>query len=147
MPHINPKDLVAVAATSTVTLTDNTTLASPAVNMRDYDSVMFIINATDADEDTTIDAAVQTDTASAFSSPTALSGFAIAQDTLANASQAYIITVTGEDVAAGNAGDTFVRVLVTMGNGTSGGNCSIVALGFNANYMPPTNAATVIESV
>lgn len=147
MPNINPLDLVAIAATSTVTLTDNTTLASPAVNMKYYDAVMFIVNATDADADTTIDAAVQTDTAAAFSSPTALDGFAITQDTLAAASQAYVVVVTAEDVATGNAGDTFVRLLVTMGDGTSGGNASIVALGFNAAYNPPSNAATVIEVV
>lgn len=143
MLNINPNDYIKVAATSTVTLSDDTTLASPAVALADYDAVMFIINATDANADTTIDAVIQSDTVSAFSgSPATVAS--LTQDTLANASQAYVMQVRSDDVAAG---DAYVRVVATLGDGTTGGNVSIVALGICANYLPGSNAATVIEVI
>lgn len=138
----NPGDFIKVAATSTVTLTDNTTLASPGIDMQDYDAVMFIINATDANADTTIDAKLQVDTVSNFASPTDVSGAAITQDTLANASQAYIIEAKNEDLT-----QRYVRCLVTMGDGTTGGNCSIIGLGLVANYLPGSDVSTVIEKI
>lgn len=144
MNNINPNDYIKVAATSTVTLTDNTTLASPVVSMADYDAVMFVVVATDANADTTIDAIIQSDSAAAFGGPSTVTGSAITQDTLANASQAYILQVRADDLAAG---ETHVRCLATLGDGTTGGNTCIVALGLVANYLPGSNAATVIEVV
>jgi hypothetical protein len=102
----------------------------------------FIINTTDADEDTTIDAKIQQDTLVGFGSPTDVAGLAITQFTAAATAKQAILLVHENDVTEG-----FVRALVTAGNGTSGAEIDIIVLGNLKHYAPGDHNATVQEVV
>lgn len=144
MINIRPNDQVKVAALSLVAATDNTTIASPGVALGDYAWIMFVINTTDANADTVVNAKLQTDSTTAFSSATDVATSGITEDTAAATAQGYILQIRTDMVTNG---DAYVRCLVTAGNGTSGAVTSIVALGFGADYLPGSNVATVIEVV
>ena len=139
---VTTKDIMAVAALSTVTTVDATTKASPAVDMRDFEEVCFIISTTDANADTTIDAKGQEDDNSGFSSPSDITSLAITQFTAAATAKGVKIWVRREDMT-----QRYARVLVTAGNGTTGAEISIVAVGFRARFNPPADVSEVVENV
>ena len=140
--RMNPFDNIKVAGASLVATVDNATLASVGVEMKNYNWLMFLINTTDADADTTIDAKIQEDTLVGFGSPTDVAGLAIAQFTAAaTAKQAVLI------VHEGDVSEAFVRCLVTAGNGTSGAEIDITVLGALKHYAPGSHVSTVEEVV
>lgn len=140
--RMNPLDHIKVAGASLVATVDNATLASVGVEMKNYNWLMFIINTTDADEDTTIDAKIQQDTLVGFGSPTDVANLAIAQFTAGATAKQAILVVHEMDVT-----EAFVRALVTAGNGTSGAEIDIVVLGSLKHYAPGDHVATVQEVV
>lgn len=145
MRRFSPLDELKVVSSSLVATKDNATLASAAVEMKLYDWLIFIINTTDADADTTIDAEIQQDTASGFSTPTTVTDadgndFDIDQFTAAATAKQAVLVVNEMDIS-----EPYVRCLVTAGNGTSGAEISIIVLGHLKHYAPGDHASTVVE--
>lgn len=134
----------AISGSSLVAATDNTTILSTWVDMSDKVFVDFIINTTDANADTTVDAKVQSADDSSGTNAADITGLAITQDTAAATAQQYILRVRHDQL---NGDDSHVGCTVTAGDGTTGVVTSIIALGFWHNYAPDvdSDAATVIE--
>lgn len=134
----------AVAGSSTVAAVDNTTHLTTWVSMADFDFVDFIINTTDANADTTVDAKVQSADDSSGTNAADITGLAITQFTAAATAKQAVLRVRSDQL---NTGDTHVGCTVTAGDGTTGSVTSIVALGFWSNYSPASeyDAATVVE--
>jgi len=136
----------AISGSSLVAATDDGTLASTWVDMSNKVFVDFIINTTDANADTTVDAVVQSADDSSGTNAANITGLALTQDTAAATAQQYILRVRHDQL---NGDDSHVGCTVTAGDGTSGVVTSIVALGFWHDYAPDadSDAATVIEIV
>lgn len=135
---------IAIAASSLVATKDNATLLTSWADIRNFEYIAFLINTTDADADTTIDAKVQSADDSSGTNAADITGLAITQFTAAATAKQAVLIVRADQV---NSGDTHVGCTVTAGNGTSGAEISILALGFNSQYAPATDydAATVVQ--
>lgn len=135
---------LSIATSSLVATKDNATLLTGWASMRDFDYVMFVINTTDADADTTIDAKVQSADDSSGTNAADITGLAITQFTAAATAKQAILIVRQDQV---NSKDTHVGCTVTAGNGTSGAEISIIAIGVPQEYSKASDfdAATVVQ--
>jgi hypothetical protein len=132
----------ALLGSSTVSAVDNTTKLSSWVSMAGHKWVDFIINTTDADEDTTVNAKVQSADDSSGTNAADITGLAITQFTAAATAKQAILRVRADQL---NGDDDYVGCTVTAGNGTSGSVTSIIAIGFGAHYDPAADAATLVQ--
>jgi hypothetical protein len=132
----------SLVGSSTVSATDNTTKLSSWVSMAGHKWVDFIINTTDADADTTVDAKLQSADDSSGTNAADISGLAITQFTAAATAKQAILRVRADQL---NGDDDYVGCTVTAGNGTSGSVTSIIAIGFSAHYEPAADAATLVQ--
>jgi len=139
-----PTEGFAVVGSSLVAAVDNTTIASGYIAMANWEFIAFVINTTDANADTTVNAKVQSADDSGGTNVADITGLAITQFTAAATAKQAILVVRADQL---NTGDTHVRCLVTCGNGTSGSVTSIVAIGVGSNYLSAADydASTVVE--
>ena len=143
MRRFNPNDEQVVAGCSLVATVDNGTLATPGIEFKLYDWITFYIITTDADADTTINAKAQEDTVVTMDTPaTDIANLAITEFTAAATVKIAKLVVNEGDITK-----PFVRCLATMGNGTSGAEVTIIALGHLKDYAPGDDPAIVVEEV
>lgn len=119
-------DELAVVGSAAMLNVDNTTAATEYIDMSKFDKVIFVGVVKDASADTTVDAKVQSDAAGAGAGVADISGLAITQFTAAATEKEFVIEVRADQL---NAGDRYVRLLVTAGNGTVGISGGVLALG------------------
>lgn len=139
-----PRDEIAVIGSTTVATRDNTTATTTWVNMANFEEIFFVINTTDANADTTVDAKVQSADDNAGTNAADITGLAITQGTAAATAEQYVLSVRKDQL---NGDDDHVAVVVTAGNGTTGVVLSVVVLGWRPQYQPASDydVATLIE--
>jgi hypothetical protein len=129
-----PSDYVAVAAAIDPQLSDNAALTSDWVSLKDFASVMFIVNF--GAMDITGDVKIQSADDSSGTNATDITGLAVTQLTDTDDNKQVILSVDQSEV---NSGDTHVAVVVTSGDGAAGNYVSAVGIGFNSQFQPASD--------
>lgn len=139
-----PSDHVAVVGAIDPQLLDNAALTSDWCALKDFTSIMFIVNL--GATDITTDVKVQSADDSSGTNNTDITDLEITQLADDDDNKQVILCVDQSEV---NTGDTHVAVVVTAGDGTLGSNVSAVAIGFNAEYLPASrkDVASVAEII
>ena len=140
-----PSDYVAVAGAIDPQLLDDGSLTSDWVSLKDFASVMFVVNL--GATDITTDVKIQSATDSSGTSNSDVTDLEVTQLADDDANQQVILCIDQSEVVT--AGDTHVDVVITAGDGSLGSNVSAVCLGFNAQFQPASakDAASVAEIV
>jgi hypothetical protein len=131
---------LALLAQANPALANNTTYATAWVDSTKFYRLAFLlaVGATD----TTVDAKLQQASDASGTGAADISGKAITQIVTAN-KQAWI-NLRGVEVGQAK---TYVRLLATVGNGTTGAQLSAVAFGADERYAPANQAASVVQAV
>lgn len=125
---------LAVVATIDPQLADDATLSSDLVSMGIGEKVIFVISV--GATDTTVDAKLREAQDASATGEQDLTGKAITQLSGTDDNKQAIIEVDADELSSGF---THVSCDVTVGNGTTGGNVSVVALRGHARYQPASN--------
>lgn len=140
----NATERFAVVGGINSQLLDDGSATSDWVDMENFDRVVFLVRIGAAD--TTLDAKLQSATDSNGTSAADITGKAITQFSATDDGQVALIEIKAEEIPAGRQ---HVACVVTAGNGTTGVQVNVEALGFDPRYMPASNfdSADVTEIV
>ena len=139
-----PSDYVAVAGAIDPQLVDNAAVTSDWVALADFSQVMFVVNV--GAIDITVDVKIQSADDSSGTNNTDITSLEVTQIAADEDNGQVILSVDQSEV---NTGDTHVAVVVTVGDGSTGGYVSAVCLGFNSEFQPASNkdVASVAEII
>jgi hypothetical protein len=130
----------AIAAAIDPQALDNGSLTSDWVDMRLYNRVAFVVNV--GATDTTVDAKLQSATASNGTGAADIDGKAVTQLSASDDNQQVVLEIAAEEMPADTG---YCAVVVTAGDGTTGALVSAVGVGAVPRYAPVTHAASVAE--
>lgn len=134
---------LAVVATIDPQLVDNNSVTSDWVDMSEARELLFVIQA--GATDTTINAKLQAATDNTGTSAADITGKAITQLTATDDNAQALIHIRADEVPAGKS---HVALVVTVGDGTTGGYVSAIGLASRLRYSDPGNhLASVVEIV
>lgn len=134
---------LAVVATIDPQLVDNNSVTSDWVDMSKARELLFVVQA--GATDTTINAKLQAATDSSGTSAADITGKAITQLTATDDNDQALIHIRADEVPAGKS---HVALVVTVGDGTTGGYVSAIGLASRLRYSDPGNdLASVVEIV
>lgn len=134
---------LAVVATIAPQLANDTSLVSDWVDMSEARELLFVVQA--GTTDTTINAKLQAATNSSGTSAADITGKAITQLTATDDNSQALIHIRADEVPAGKS---HVALVVTVGNGTTGGLVSAIGVASRLRYSDPGNdLASVVEIV
>lgn len=134
---------LAVVATIDPQLVDNNSVTSDWVDMSEARELLFVIQA--GATDTTINAKLQAATDNTGTSAADITGKAITQLTATDDNAQALIHIRADEVPAGKS---HVALVVTVGDGTTGGYVSAIGLASRLRYSDPgNNLASVVEIV
>jgi hypothetical protein len=142
--HSQPSERAAVVGKIDPALRDDTTANTGAIDMSKFHEVMFILQV--GATDITVDAKLQEDSDSGFGSASDISGKAIGQASATDDNKVWIINLKSDELTPSKR---YARMLITVGDGTSGAYTSAVALGMRPRFGPASDddLATVDEIV
>lgn len=135
---------LAVVATIDPQLVDDASVTSDWVDMSKARELLFVVQA--GETDTTINAKLQAATDNTGTSAADITGKAITQLTAATGdNDQALIHIRADEVPAGKS---HVALVVTVGDGTTGGYVSAIGLASRLRYSDPGNdLASVVEIV
>lgn len=134
---------LAVVATIDPQLVDNNSVTSDWVDMSEARELLFVIQA--GATDTTINAKLQAATDNTGTSAADITGKAITQLTATDDNAQALIHIRADEVPAGKS---HVALVVTVGDGATGGYVSAIGLASRLRYSDPgNNLASVVEIV
>jgi len=136
------QDLPVVAKIDPTSAGASATLTSDAVDMEDKVRLIAIVSVGNSDR--TVDALLESDTASGFASPTTITGKTTSQWSATDDNTIKTIEVSADEI--GDASEKFVRAKITTG---AGGTVTIVSAVLLAvpRYMPGAQLAAVAQNV
>lgn len=132
----------ALVATIDPQTLDNASATSDWVDMSMYNRAVFAVcvGATD----TTVDAKLQSATASDGTGAADMTGKAVTQLTATDDNKQVVLEIRAEEMPADTS---YCAVVVTAGDGTSGALVCAVGMGTVARYTPVEHLASVAEVV
>lgn len=134
---------LAVVATIDPQLVDNNSVTSDWVDMSKARELLFVVQA--GATDTTINAKLQAATDNTGTSAADITGKAITQLAASDDNSQALIHIRADEVPAGKS---HVALVVTVGDGTTGGYVSAIGLASRLRYSDPGNSlASVVEIV
>jgi len=134
---------LAVVATIDPQLVDDSSVTSDWVDMSEARELLFVIQA--GATDTTIDAKLQAATDNTGTSAVDITGKEITQLEASDDNNQALIHIRADEVPAGKS---HVALVVTVGDGTTGGYVSAIGLASRLRYSDPgNNLASVVEIV
>lgn len=133
---IRADQAVAVVACSDPDAYTTGDVTDDIIDMKDFEQVMFIVQAGDLGSSATLDFQVYQSTAANMGSPVVISGAAITQLTQAgtDSNKQAIVVVKQSDLTAGYR---YIRGTLTVGTATS--DAGMIALGFYPTYGPASD--------